>query len=192
MNYKKIYYNLCNRSLTRTWQKFTYEKHHVLPKSLGGTNEKSNIAILTPREHALAHLLLIKFLTGTDKAKMVFALKGMIGYRNSKRNQLNSKQYDKLRKAYQQHSQTPEYSNWRSEITKSQWTEERKKSVSEKAKQQWINGTKRQIFSSQEYKNKKSIQMKQRWQDPNYQKQVSDWTKAQWKDPTKKPNRNII
>ena len=192
MNYKKIYYNLCNRSLTRTWQKFTYEKHHVLPKSLGGTNEKSNRAILTPREHALAHLLLIKFLTGTDKAKMVFALKGMIGYRNSKRNQLNSKQYDKLRKAYQQHSQTPEYSNWRSEITKSQWTEERKKSVSEKAKQQWINGTKRQIFSSQEYKNKKSIQMKQRWQDPNYQKQVSDWTKAQWKDPTKKPNRNII
>lgn len=189
MDYKKIYHDLCNRSFTRKWQKFTYEKHHITPKSLGGTNEKSNIAILTPREHALAHLLLIKFLTGTDKSKMVFALKSMINYRNKKRNQLSTKQYNTLRKSYQQHSQTPEYSKWRSDITKLQWTEERKKSVSEKAKQQWVTGIKRQVFSSIQYKQKKSIQMKERWLDPNYQKQVSEWTKAQWKDPLKKPNR---
>ena len=136
MDYKTIYYNLCNRSLNRKWQKFTYEKHHILPKSLGGTDEKSNIAILTPREHAIAHLLLVRFLIGTDKAKMIFALKSMINYRNKNRNQLTSKQYDQLRKTYSIFSQSPEFSSWRSEQTKKQWTEERKKSVSEKAKQQ--------------------------------------------------------
>lgn len=33
------------------------EKHHILPKSLGGTDESSNIMKLTPRQHILAHLL---------------------------------------------------------------------------------------------------------------------------------------
>jgi hypothetical protein len=190
MNYQKIYNDLCQRSLTRKWQKFTYEKHHIIPKSMGGTDAKSNIAILTPREHALAHLLLVKFLTGTDKAKMVFALKAMLSYRNKNRQSLTSRQYDAIRKTFQAQSNTPEYSTWRSEITKAQWTPERSAAVAEKTRQQWANGPKRESFSSAEYRAKKSQQTKERWQDPVWAQKQSEWAKAQWQDPTKKPNRS--
>ena len=189
MNYEKIYHNLCQRSLSRKWEKYTYEKHHIIPKSMGGSNAKSNLAILTPREHALAHLLLVRVLTGTEKAKMVFALKSMIDYRNSNRQQLTARQYESLRKAYQTQSQTPEYSQWRSEITKAQWTPERRAAVAEKTRQQWSNGPKREAFASDEYRAKKSQQTKDRWQDPEYAKKQSEWTKAQWQDPTKRPDR---
>ena len=36
------------------------EKHHVIPKCMGGDNKSRNIAILTPEEHYVAHLLLVK------------------------------------------------------------------------------------------------------------------------------------
>ena len=35
-----------------------YEKHHILPTSMGGGNEPSNIVCLTLKEHLAAHLLL--------------------------------------------------------------------------------------------------------------------------------------
>lgn len=36
------------------------EKHHILPKSMGGSNEEENLVKLTAREHYIAHLLLHK------------------------------------------------------------------------------------------------------------------------------------
>jgi len=189
MNYERIYKQLCKRSLTRKWQKFTYERHHITPKSMGGTDAKSNLAILTPREHALAHLLLVKFLTGEHKAKMVYALKTMIGYRNAGRQQLSSRQYDTLRKAYQTQSQCPEYKSMKSANTAKQWTPERRAAVAEKARQQWATGIKREVFGSDEYKAKKAKQTKERWQDPEWAKKQSEWALAQWQDPTKRPRR---
>jgi len=189
MNYEHIYNQLCLRSQSRKWKKFTYEKHHIIPKSMGGSDKKSNIAILTPREHALAHLLLVRFLTGEHKAKMIFALKSMMSYRNKHRGQLTTRQYETIRQTFQTLSQSPEYRAMRSEITKAQWTPERRAAVAEKARQQWATGPKRESFSSDEYRAKKSQQMKQRWQDPEYQKQVSDWAKEQWADPNKRPDR---
>lgn len=35
-----------------------YEKHHILPRCMGGTNEKSNLILLTLGEHIQAHYLL--------------------------------------------------------------------------------------------------------------------------------------
>ena len=189
MDYERIYNQLCERSLARKWQRFTYEKHHITPKSMGGSDAKSNLAILTPREHALAHLLLVRFLTGEHKAKMIYALKSMIGYRNSNRQQLTSRQYDLLRKAYQKESQTTEYSAWRSELTRAQWTPERKAAVAAKAKEQWATGIKRSVFASEEYRAKKSKQTEERWQDPEWAKKQSEWAKSQWQDPTKRPRR---
>ena len=33
----------------------TKHLHHIVPKHMGGTNDKSNLILLTPRQHALAH-----------------------------------------------------------------------------------------------------------------------------------------
>lgn len=36
------------------------EMHHIVPKSLGGTNDKDNLIALTPRQHYIAHWMLWK------------------------------------------------------------------------------------------------------------------------------------
>lgn len=74
------------------------ERHHVLPKSMGGSNEKSNIVVLTFREHFICHWLLAKFTTGQDRRKMQSALHRMT-FSRSKKVILSSWQYEVARKA---------------------------------------------------------------------------------------------
>jgi hypothetical protein len=49
------------------------ERHHILPKSLGGSNDKNNIVKLTPKQHFICHRLLVKMTTGIARQKMVYA-----------------------------------------------------------------------------------------------------------------------
>jgi hypothetical protein len=59
MNYQAIYDRLIN--FRRQTPATGYvERHHILPKSLGGSNDASNLVVLTGREHWVAHLLLWK------------------------------------------------------------------------------------------------------------------------------------
>lgn len=46
------------------------EKHHVIPKSMGGNNDSDNLVTLTAREHYIAHLLLTKCVTKEFFGKM--------------------------------------------------------------------------------------------------------------------------
>ena len=67
MNYNNIYVKLITRAQQRqsTNPISGYsEKHHILPRCKGGTNDPSNIVALTPEEHYLAHLLLVKMYPG--------------------------------------------------------------------------------------------------------------------------------
>ena len=74
--YTRWYYSIIDNSKTRILPKETYiEKHHIVPRSMGGNNDISNLAILTAREHYLCHYLLTKMTTGTDKVKMFCALR---------------------------------------------------------------------------------------------------------------------
>jgi hypothetical protein len=164
-----------------------FEKHHIIPKSLGGSNAKFNLVVFTPREHCLAHMLLAKMYAGSSKAKMITAVSSMVQLRNKNRSTITTREYDRLRKAHSIAVMDPEYRAYRSELTRKQWTPERRASVAEKARQQWNNGPKREIYASDAYRNKKSQQMKERWQDPDYIKEQSDRTTQQWKDPAKRP-----
>jgi len=59
MDYIKHYTLLIQRARGRSLSGY-YEVHHIIPKCLGGTDEKSNLVDLTPEEHFLAHILLAK------------------------------------------------------------------------------------------------------------------------------------
>ena len=59
MNYKNIYYNIINNRIKNKYEGYT-ESHHILPKSLGGSDEKTNLVDLSAREHYICHLLLTK------------------------------------------------------------------------------------------------------------------------------------
>jgi hypothetical protein len=76
--YQKWYDSLINKTITRNWDKKTskcyVEKHHIIPRSLGGNNNKDNLVYLTAREHFIAHLLLSKMYSGESKSKMQLAL----------------------------------------------------------------------------------------------------------------------
>jgi hypothetical protein len=60
MNHKQVYQNIINKSKSqcRSKKDFYYEKHHIIPKTLGGDNSKENTVLLTAREHFICHRLL--------------------------------------------------------------------------------------------------------------------------------------
>jgi hypothetical protein len=93
MDYKRNYYKLINsrKLLNRKKGKGVYyEKHHIIPKSLGGNNDEDNLILLTPKEHFIAHLLLTKMYEGKEKAKMYFAFWRLC---SSGRNIFGARQY---------------------------------------------------------------------------------------------------
>jgi hypothetical protein len=59
MNYEKIYNQIIDRAKTRQLEGYK-EKHHILPKCMGGSNGRENIVILTAREHFVCHWLLCR------------------------------------------------------------------------------------------------------------------------------------
>lgn len=59
MNYLKHYNALIEKAKNRIIEEYT-EKHHIIPKCLGGSDDEINLVDLTPEEHYLAHQLLVK------------------------------------------------------------------------------------------------------------------------------------
>lgn len=49
------------------------ERHHIVPKCMGGDNNPENLVKLTAREHFICHRLLIKMVDSTLRNKLVYA-----------------------------------------------------------------------------------------------------------------------
>lgn len=67
MNYNNIYNRLIEKAQLRQISNPIAgykEKHHILPRCKGGTDDTHNLVALTPEEHYLAHLLLVKMYPG--------------------------------------------------------------------------------------------------------------------------------
>jgi hypothetical protein len=97
MNYQKIYDNLMFRAIHRISEGYV-EKHHIVPRCLGGTNVKENIVSLYPEEHYLAHLLLCKINRGNSM--LLYAAMNMTSGSLSNNGKRNNKAYGWLRRAY--------------------------------------------------------------------------------------------
>jgi len=95
------YNNIIQQAKSRDLPKETYtEKHHIIPKSLGGDNSDSNLVTLTAREHFICHLLLPRMLIGVAKRNMTFAIWSMLNRDHSKqqsRYKVNSHTYQRLK-----------------------------------------------------------------------------------------------
>lgn len=59
MDYQAIYDRLIGRARNRVLAGYK-ERHHILPRSLGGSDDESNLVDLTGPEHYVAHQLLCK------------------------------------------------------------------------------------------------------------------------------------
>lgn len=107
MNYHSIYYNLINNALILGRTKKPndgLDRHHIIPKSLGGSNDASNLVLLTGKEHYLAHKLLVKMHIGANRKKMIYALwwmsKTKITGNHSNKTRITSRDYEHSRKLF--------------------------------------------------------------------------------------------
>ena len=99
MNYQRIYNEIVNnaklRGLNKKLLDYYTEKHHIIPKCLNGTNDKSNLVLLTAREHYLCHWLLWK--ANKENKSLLCAYNFLVRGQKHKYTRCSSKQYEKLR-----------------------------------------------------------------------------------------------
>ncbi len=74
--YTNWYYSIVTKAQTRVLVGYK-ENHHIIPRSLGGNNDSSNLVYLTGREHFICHWLLTKMVTGKARDKMIYGLRMM-------------------------------------------------------------------------------------------------------------------
>lgn len=96
--YTKWYYSIISQARKKNYSGYT-EKHHVIPRSLGGGNG-NNIVKLSAKEHYMCHLLLTKMINEKTKFyyKMILAFNMMSTKSNNQdRNYINLKKYEKIK-----------------------------------------------------------------------------------------------
>src|SRR5210317_2591252 len=96
--YKKWYDSIIDRAKNRVLSCYV-ERHHIIPKSCGGSNDKDNLVPLTAREHYIVHMLLPFCVIKKYKLKMIRGFMYMnVKPKNSKRfYKINSRMYEKFR-----------------------------------------------------------------------------------------------
>ena len=95
MDYQKIYTTLVKKGQSRILEGDS-EKHHIVPRCLGGTDEATNLVSLTPEEHYLCHLILVKIYP--NNIRLVKAAMFMIASNNNVKR--NNKAYGWLKRQY--------------------------------------------------------------------------------------------
>lgn len=98
MDYQKIYNKLVSRGQNRILEGYR-EKHHIVPKCLGGTDEATNLVDLTPEEHYLCHLLLVKIYP--NNVRLVKAAMFMVSSNDNVKR--NNKAYGWLKRQYSEY-----------------------------------------------------------------------------------------
>lgn len=129
MNYRHIYCKIISYAKSQNRYKGDgnyYEAHHILPKSLFPLwkNRKSNIVLLTAREHFFCHQLLSKIYPGKE---MAFALHLLLTTNNGKQ-VISSREYEKIEKLNSIYRKQMKPNLGR------HWTDEQRRNISEGTK----------------------------------------------------------
>jgi len=98
--YTSIYYQIISRARSRKIEGYV-EKHHIIPKSLGGLDTKENLVELTAREHFICHYLLTKMTDGPAKKSMWHAAWSMANLHHpttQQRYKISSRIYEVIRR----------------------------------------------------------------------------------------------
>ncbi len=113
--YYKIIYEAKTKNRTRGDE--YYEEHHVIPRSLGGSNTLSNLVLLLPEEHYICHSLLPDFCDGLSRYKMLNAWHFLNGISDGSENLLGPEKYGYLKREYSKAAkefyQSKEGKKWR-------------------------------------------------------------------------------
>lgn len=128
-----------------------HERHHIVPKCMGGTNDEENLIDLFAREHFEAHRLLA--LENSDVQGLVYAWWRMchIPGSSKRRNEITSEEYEEARKKNNEAlkgKNHPQYGTHRSEETKLKISNARKgKCLSDETKKKLSKSHKKENLS---------------------------------------------
>ena len=152
--------------------------HHIVPRSLGGKDDTTNLVNLTPREHFIAHMLLSRMFSGADKAKMTFASRQMLShYRPC------SRTYETLvRQANAAMSE-----KWNDTIWANRVIADRVERLKDPVVRKQMSDTMLEVWDRPEYRTKHSKAM-QDIQTPELSAEKSANMQSVWADPAKRDN----
>ncbi len=100
--YTKWYNNITENAKNRILSDYT-ESHHIQPRSLGGSDDVTNLVDLTPREHFICHWLLVKMTSGKDHHRMLNALRMMRAENQNQeryKTKITARVYESIKKEY--------------------------------------------------------------------------------------------
>ena len=102
-----------------------HERHHIIPKCCGGTDEEDNLIDLFAREHFMAHKLLA--LENPDNEKLIYAwhMMAIVKDTNQERYELSAEEYEEVKTIFSRTlsearsgEKHPQYGAHRSQETK--------------------------------------------------------------------------
>lgn len=101
MNYQRVYNLIIENRKSNPIMGYV-ERHHIIPRSIGGSDASENIVKLSAREHFICHLLLTKIHKGLPSYyKMLRAFVMMLWCkRDYQERYVSSKTYENLRKEF--------------------------------------------------------------------------------------------
>lgn len=97
MTYEEFINNILNTRGRFACGDEYHERHHIVPKCMGGSNEKENLIDLFAREHFEAHRLLA--LENPTEIKLIFAWNMMCNSKNADY-QITAQEYEEARKIH--------------------------------------------------------------------------------------------
>tara|TARA_R110000822_G_scaffold53272_1_gene137510 strand:- start:288 stop:1106 length:819 start_codon:yes stop_codon:yes gene_type:complete len=139
MNYQLIHNQIIERAQNRILEGYS-ENHHIIPKSMGGTDKKENLVSLTAREHFIIHKLLTIIYPSDSKLHWAaFMMAGCSGNKKQDRNyRVGAREYQRLK-----------------ENLKHTYTTEQRKAISKRMKgKQYRLGTEHSAESKQKISDK--------------------------------------
>jgi len=141
MDYTRIYNQIIEHAQNRKLDGYI-EKHHIIPKCIGGLDVKENLVELTAREHFLCHMLLCEMYPQENKLKHALFLMA-IGKQKVKEKTyvIGSRVYERLKIEYSEmltgKPQTQETKNKKSKSMLDVWEGKTKEEVSKIGQKIW-------------------------------------------------------
>lgn len=172
MNYSAVYDALINKRRASPVAE-NFDRHHIVPRCLGGKDEPNNVVQMTVKEHYVAHLLLAKIHGG-----VLWYPVHLMARRAGK----GSRHYTSMRKQLKPKRASKALAQWQDP------------EMAEKMRE-GMKGKQR----TSEYKSRVSKAMKEKWADPAYRamatearrgRVMSEQTKAKMRDAQRRRRAN--
>lgn len=186
IDYIKIHNTIIDRALNRDWRShkhkkgkievnFPVEGHHIIPKSLGGSNSKKNIAVLSLKEHFIIHFILTKIYPTEPSLTRAF----IIMCNRTKGKTANDYVLQKTR-----------YREVQSDLSKAVWTPEMKSRARDRMLQMSkdpdyiskVSAGVKKAYQTTDLRHKVSEAAKSNWENSKYREKVSEGLRTYWTD----------